>query len=180
MQGIFAWDIANECGEYDVIPSPTNLFPLYIPVANTEIATQGLSFPRRSASLHSSLRKDLCPRFLPKAKWLIGDGIMIQKKERPTYASYRSFAFFANLFISADGAMLGIRGAHMGANSAYFSARMSHIEAVIFACAFIFASPCFYSSFIIGICAGAMPSFQNKCHRFFSVVIKKNIGLFRK
>lgn len=29
----------------------------------TEIATQGLSFPRHSASLRASLRKDLCPLF---------------------------------------------------------------------------------------------------------------------
>jgi hypothetical protein len=35
---------------------------LYIPL--TEIATQGLPFPRHSATLHSSLRAVLCPQFL--------------------------------------------------------------------------------------------------------------------
>jgi hypothetical protein len=46
------------------------------------------------------------------------------------------------LFIPADGAMFGIRGAHMSAPSAYFSARMPHVEAVIFDFAFISAPPC--------------------------------------
>jgi hypothetical protein len=53
----------------------------------------------------SSLMKDLCPRFLAKAKWLIGDGIRISDIQFPTKIKMFKFkkqSFSKILILSLD------------------------------------------------------------------------------